>query len=192
MSPGTHLLVSWVVAQAPGLDKRGRWAVTLAGIVPDLDGLGVVVDLATRGTAHPTSLFADWHHQLSHNALAALVCAGLAWAWCRRSWTVAALVLVTFHLHFLCDILGSRGPDGHDWPIPYLLPFADVQWRWSGQWALNSWQNLTVTAAALVAAGWFAWKRGFSCFEWWPRADAIVVARLRGWFGQPRSDRADG
>ena len=40
MSPITHLLASWTVASIPKLEKRDRAIITLAGISPDIDGLG--------------------------------------------------------------------------------------------------------------------------------------------------------
>ena len=41
MNPVTHLLVGWTVANASGLEKRrDRFLVSVAGIIPDLDGLG--------------------------------------------------------------------------------------------------------------------------------------------------------
>jgi len=41
-------------------------------------------------------------------------------------WKVALLAFVSFHLHLAEDILGSRGPDGYQWPIRYLKPFSQA------------------------------------------------------------------
>jgi inner membrane protein len=71
----------------------------------------------------------------------------------------ALLVFISFHLHLLCDLIGARGPDGDQWPIPYLKPFSNsVQLVWHGQWALNAWQNFLITGLFLVATFWIAWK----------------------------------
>ena len=87
------------------------------------------------------------------------------------------------HIYALGDLVGSRGPDGHDWPIPYLVPFADVELRWSGQWALNAWPNLLATGLAMLAIAWLGARRGRTPMEIIsPRLDAVVVARLRTWF----------
>lgn len=51
MSPITHLLVGWTLAEATTTDPRARRHIALAGAAPDLDGLGVVVDLARRTSA---------------------------------------------------------------------------------------------------------------------------------------------
>jgi hypothetical protein len=71
----------------------------------------------------------------------------------------AFLVFISFHLHLLCDVIGARGPDGDQWPIPYLKPFSNtLQLTWHGQWALNGWQNFVITGFFLVATFWLAWK----------------------------------
>ena len=76
------------------------------------------------------------------------------------------MVFVSFHLHLLCDLLGARGPDGDQWPIPYLKPFSNaVQLTWHGQWALNAWQNFVITGLLLLATFWIAWKHGSSPVE---------------------------
>ena len=99
----------------------------------------------------------------------------------------AALVGVSFHLHLLCDLVGARGPEGEQWPIPYLLPFSRA-WdlTWSGQWALNAWPNFVLTLAALAATLFWAWKRGYSPLEIFStRADRALVAALRRRFAEP-------
>ena len=78
----------------------------------------------------------------------------------------ALLVFISFHLHLLCDLIGARGPDGDQWPIPYLKPFSNaVQLTWHGQWALNAWQNFAITGCFLVTTFWIAWKYGSSPVE---------------------------
>ena len=42
MSPITHFLAGWTIANTVKFDKRDRMLVTLAGVVPDVDGMGVV------------------------------------------------------------------------------------------------------------------------------------------------------
>lgn len=101
----------------------------------------------------------------------------------RRAWTTA-LALVSFHLHLLCDVLGSGGPNGEAWDLTYFGPWMRTPiWSWSGQWRLDGWQNLLITATAIGATLWLAVKRGFSPVsifsEHW---DEKVVAVLRGWF----------
>jgi hypothetical protein len=81
-------------------------------------------------------------------------------------WLTALLVFISFHLHLLCDLIGARGPDGDQWPIPYLKPFSNaVQLTWHGQWALNAWQNFVITGLLLLATFWIAWRYGSSPVE---------------------------
>jgi inner membrane protein len=81
-------------------------------------------------------------------------------------WLTAFLVFISFHLHLLCDLIGARGPDGDQWPIPYFKPFSNaVQLTWHGQWALNAWQNFVITGIFLLATFWIAWKYGSSPVE---------------------------
>lgn len=81
-------------------------------------------------------------------------------------WLTAFLVFISFHLHLLCDLIGARGPDGDQWPIPYLKPFSNaVQLTWHGQWALNAWQNFAITGIFLLYAFWIAYKYGSSPIE---------------------------
>jgi hypothetical protein len=183
MAPATHLLLSWIPATLLPTDRRGRLAITLTGIVPDLDGFGAPFEMLSGGSL---PWFTDYHHRLLHNGLTGLVLAGVAWAWCRRDWRVGLAVLGTFHLHLLCDLVGSRGPDGHDWPIPYLLPFHGHELRWAGQWPLSSWQNLVISVAAIAVTVWLARRQGRSPVELLNlRLDQRVVAALRRSGRQP-------
>jgi hypothetical protein len=45
MSPIVHLVGSWLVAVATTNSARDRKLVTLAGVAPDIDGLGAVADV---------------------------------------------------------------------------------------------------------------------------------------------------
>ena len=181
MNPVTHFLVSWGVASVAALDRRDRVIVTLAGVAPDLDGLGAIPELFTRNSAHPLDWFSRYHHVLGHNMGFALVVTGASLLFAARRWRAAALACLTFHLHLLCDVMGARGPDGDQWPIPYLLPFSRAwAWTWRGQWPLNGWQNFAITGAALALTFYFARARGYSPLEMVSRkADAAFVAALR-------------
>ena len=101
----------------------------------------------------------------------------------------AVLAFVVFHLHLLADFVGSKGPDGYEWPIPYFYPFSrEIELTWSGQWALNAWPNIVFTIALLAVTIYLAWRRGFSVLEVASsRADVGFVAALRRRFGEPAS-----
>jgi inner membrane protein len=184
----THLLTGWALANAMPLERRDRAIVTLAGIAPDIDGLGFVVEYTPLNQLIPLHWFSDYHHVLAHNLGFGLLITVIALMICRRRFFAPVMVFVSFHLHLLADIVGSRGPDGYQWPIPYLLPFSDKwQLTWQGQWALVSWQNISITILFLILTIWLAWKRGFSPLEIISqRADARVVETLRARFGMPK------
>ncbi len=189
----THLVLSWLVASAGRFERRDRMLVTLAGIAPDVDGLVVVVDWATRGSAHPTQWWDAYHHVAGHNLVLALAAAGACCAFARRRAPTVAAALVAFHLHVLCDYVGARGPDGFTWPIQYLFPFSTAEIPpWTGQWAINAWPNLVVTAGALALTLFLAWRRGYSPVELISRrVDAAVVGALRARFGDPSAAGSD-
>ncbi len=182
MSPVTHLLASWLVASATPLSRREKAAVVCAGLAPDLDGLGIIPELLTRNSSHPLLWFSQYHHTL-HTLAFALVIAIAAWLCSSlagftfgpsiqkptppiKPWTTALLAFLSFHLHLFCDLIGSRGPDGYQWPIPYLSPFsARLQLTWHGQWPLNGWENLLITCFFLMCTLWIAIQIGQSPLE---------------------------
>jgi len=189
MSPVTHALVSWAVANASPLGRKDRAIVTALGVIPDIDGLSGLAVVLSRADA-PMDWWSRYHHVLCHNLGFAIISAVGAWLQATRRWVTAGLGLLAFHAHLLCDILGSRGPDGYQWPIPYLLPFSSAwQITWSGHWALNAWQNFAVTGVFLALAFYLAWRRGFSPVGIFSaRADQSLVLTLRRRFGSPRSE----
>lgn len=185
MSPITHFLMGWAVANvAPSLSKRERALVTWASVIPDVDGFGIVAEIATRRSHHPLNWWSEYHHVLGHNLGFALLVCGAAALLARQRLKTALLVFVSFHLHLLGDLIGARGPEGEQWPIPYLLPFSNhLQLTWSGQWALNAWPNMLITAGLLLLTCVLAWKRGFSPLEMFSsKADRAFVSALRSRF----------
>jgi len=181
VSPVTHFLAGWLVANSANLDRRERAAVTLAGVIPDVDGLGLIAEIVTRNSSHPLNWWSDYHHVLGHNIGFCLLVTAMGFAMATRRWLTAVLVGLSFHLHLLGDLVGARGPDGHQWPIPYLQPFSGAwQWTWSGQWALNGWPNFVITIAALSVTFYWAWKRGYSPLEMISsRVEQVFVTALR-------------
>ncbi|MEW6673142.1 MAG: metal-dependent hydrolase [Thermodesulfobacteriota bacterium] len=190
MSPFTHFFISWSAASAGRLSRRDRFLVTAAGVAPDVDGLGIVADLLTSDTANPLNWWDRFHHVFGHCLGFGLAAAVLAFSLGARRRTTALLALLTFHLHLLGDLAGARGPDGYQWPIPYLLPFSDsLQLAWPGQWALNAWPNFLITALSILVSCYLAWKRGFSFVGLFSqKADRQFVAALHGRFGLPRKN----
>jgi inner membrane protein len=194
MHPATHFLLSWLSANSANslrqsTARRERGFIAFAGIAPDIDGFGAPFEMLTRGTDNELHWYADYHHILAHNGLFCLGLATFAAALSRSSLRLRVfwLVLLTSHLHLVCDVLGSRGPDGSDWPIPYLLPFSNAwQLTWSGQWLLNGWQNILITLIALAMTFELARRHGFSPLELVNKdLDEGFVETLRQRFGGP-------
>ena len=179
MHPPTHLALSWL-AGCRLSTRRDRVLVAWAGLAPDLDGLTLLAGVDAYGR---------WHHVLSHGLAAALVCAALVAMWAHDRVKTALLALAAFHLHLVCDLLGS----GREWGIFYLYPLGDFEYFSPVGWSLASWQNMAVTAVALLAIGWQGLTRGRTFVEaFLPRAaDAAVVEVLRRRFARafrrPRS-----
>jgi inner membrane protein len=186
MTIGQHFIISWVVANSIALDRRARVGITLAGIVPDIDGVGYIVDKLNLQFNIESSYFADYHHLYGHNIFAGLMISSIAGAFCQRKVSVFLLSLLTFHLHLLCDLAGSMGPDGYQWPIYYLYPLLpDLQLTWSGQWELSSWKNSAIGVSFFVLALALARYRQVTFFEFFSaKIEKVVaeVARQRGFF----------
>ena len=171
MNPIVHAELSWLLAQ--GLpSRRDRALVTIAGLAPDVDGLSLLGGV---------DAYARWHHLLFHGALGAAVTAAACAAFARRRGAVAALALVAFHLHLLCDLVGS----GPGWPLWYRWPFDRTEWFWDGQWDLASWQNTAIGLAAtllcLLSALLFR-RTAVELFSL--RGDAAVTAAVRRRFSR--------
>ncbi len=171
MNPIVHAELSWLGAQKL-LDRRDRVLITLAGVLPDLDGLTLLGG---------EELYGKWHHVLTHGVFSALViCATLA-LMAKRKWAVFGLALAAFHLHLFCDLLGS----GPGWPIYYRWPLSTEQVAWSGQWDLASWQNTIIGLSATIAVLACALPFGRTAVELFSlKADAKVVATLRKRFAK--------
>lgn len=185
MSPIAHLLASWVIAAKTTDDPRDCRLVTLAGILPDADGFGLLLDRAYEAAGNPNTLFYDqYHHFLLHGAFGGVVISLVFASFARRRGRVALLCLAMFHLHLLCDFVGSRGPAPTDlWPIFYLGPFTrEPMWIWKGQWALDAWPNRLISVVLLVWALGLAVRRGDSFVGVFNRrVDLAFVKVLRAW-----------
>ena len=186
MNPETHLLASWIIAAKATDNARDCRLVALAGILPDVDGLGVVLDLAKQafGGRNTFYYYGRYHHYLLHGAFGAILIALLLACFAQRKWRVGLLALLVFHLHLLCDFVGSRGPDKFDlWPIFYFGPFdKDPMWIWKNQWPLDGWFNRVLTLFLFGWALWLAVPRGYSFVGVFSRRlDQVFVSVLRKW-----------
>ena len=196
MNPITHVLASWTLADVAGLRERDRTLATWCGVLPDADGLGVVIDGINALFSRPGTWYYDeYHHGLAHGLFAAIVLPAARCVFARNRLRMFLVGCAAVHLHYLCDLVGSRGPSADDiWPLKYLAPFSD-QWtvQWSGQWALNAWPNVVFTLLLLGYAFARAVRGGNSPLgAFSARADRVFVEtvrnRWRSLAGQRRSD----
>ena len=173
-----HLAVSWLIGHHLP-ERRDRRLVTWSGVAPDLDALTL---LAVAG-AH-----SGYHHVIAHGLVAAVVGTALWTALARQRLKVLLLSLVAFHVHLLCDLLGS----GRDWSIVYFFPFSRHEYMSPYGRTLASPQNALVWLAAVAATVWIAIKRGRTFAEAFlpAKADAAVVRILRKIFSRKSGEPA--
>src|ERR1700730_10467437 len=106
MSPVTHFLTGWVLANSASLSRRERTLVTLAGVVPDIDGLEIGDAHLTGTSRHPLECFATYPHAL-HSLPFAVVVAAASFAFATQRWKTASMAFLSFHIHLLEDLVGS-------------------------------------------------------------------------------------
>ena len=191
MAPGSHALIGWWTANVVSLQKRDRLLVFLAGILADLDGLGLLFS---------TEAYLKYHHILCHNLFAGLICTALVALFAKDRKRCALLTILNWHLHLAADYFGSGGPPGtRPWVLPYLYPvvgsglgehFTGPEWYWNPwQWPLNAWPNLLITFLALIGWVYIAVRLNRTWFEFiWPAFDREVCKMLRKWFGSQGPD----
>ena len=183
MSPITHFLASWTLGDTLRLRRCDLALATWCGILPDADGLGALVDGANRLLGRPDSwYYGQYHHTLLHGLPAALALPIVLSFFATRRARMVVVGFVAAHVHFLCDIVGSRGPGADDlWPLPYLAPLSE-RWtiQWSGQWPLNAWPNVVFTVLLLGYAFVRAINSGYSPVGVFSaRFDRIFVTTVR-------------
>jgi membrane-bound metal-dependent hydrolase YbcI (DUF457 family) len=133
----THIGLSWIVASLGRGTRTDRWLIVLAGVLPDLDGAGIVCS---------QDAYLALHRAAGHGLLFCLaMLAVTAWR-AATPWKTAALTMLSAHLHFLLDVVGTGGL-----PIRYFWPFSQRGWSFSGHWVLASWPNVLVMMLTLVA-----------------------------------------
>lgn len=144
-------MMSWLSSNLIKGNVRERRLVTLSGIAPDIDGFGLFIDPIMKHAGNATNYWGQFHHSL-HNIGFCIVVTILTYFIAKTNKVqVACLSFAVFHLHLFCDLIGSKGPDGHQWPIPYLQPFTNkLAITWQYQWELNAWPNILIGLLLLV------------------------------------------
>ena len=170
MHPPIHLAISWLIGHKLP-ERRDRRLVAWAGVVSDLDALSLLGGVGA---------FSQYHHVLSHGLPAAVVTTALCGIFARQTRKVMLLSFVAFHVHLLCDLVGS-GVQGEKWAIYYFYPFSRYEFLSPYGWDLASPQNAFIWLAAIAAIVWIgiAQRRTFGETFLSARADARVVEILR-------------
>ena len=171
MTPITHGLIGYLAA-TPLESKKDRFFVAAASLIPDLDGLGILVSM---------DYYAKFHHVLGHNLVFAVFISLVAAILAKNKAITPLLVFFSFHLHILGDLLGS----GAGWGVYYFWPFNRYLWEFKPpfQWELDSWQNLLVTAVCVGLIIRFSLSKNRTILEFFSsRLDKTVVDVFKKWF----------
>lgn len=170
--------MGWSVANVDTLEHRDRLLVTIGGVLPDIDSFGILPEIIT---SKRLDWFSQYHHILAHN-LTVVILGLIVVIWLARQRLKAGILfLLAFHLHLLCDIIGGRGPDGYQWPIPYLWPlWPELQITWPYQWSLNAWPNFVITILFIIITLCLARTKGYSIVGLFSKkADQSLVKIIR-------------
>ena len=191
MNPITHLLISWTVAEAARLEREGPVLVTGAGVLPDIDGLGIVAELATRDSARPLLVERVPSRAGSQYRVRTIDC-------CRGRRTGQAAFsqrrsggddLSPAHARRPCGFSRTgQVPVAHPLPSSVLEQVAADLGRAMGV------KRLAQRASDSRSAGWgavFGLAKGILPVELVSkRADRVLIATLRRRFGEPRRSHA--
>lgn len=171
MSPITHGMIGWIISQP--LDKRrDRIFVTIASLLPDFDGAGVVISI---------EYYSKYHHMFGHNIFFGILLYLVTLKFGIEKLKVSILVFVSFNFHILGDLLGS----GSGWGIPYFWPINKKSFEFSHpfQWELDSWQNLLVTIICTFIIILFAINKKRTIVEVFStKLDVKLIAVFENWF----------
>jgi membrane-bound metal-dependent hydrolase YbcI (DUF457 family) len=164
-------MIGWMVS-SPLRTKKERLVVTLASILPDIDGAGILISLDHYGR---------YHHIFGHNIFTGLIFAVISSMLFKEKLKIFLLSFMAFNTHVVGDLLGS----GAAWGIPYLWPINKTIYDFSPpfQWELDSWQNLVATALCIIGIIIIGLKKNRTIIELFStKADGEVVAVLHKWF----------
>src|SRR5260221_6234784 len=115
-------MVGWVGLERLQPSMRDKTLVALAGIAPDLDGLGIVVDFAARQLGLPeTNYYQAYHRVYGHGLPAALVISAAAAAMAAPRAPGAPWGVIAVHPRFICcNLRAPRGSPPATTALSYL------------------------------------------------------------------------
>ncbi|MHC4215459.1 MAG: metal-dependent hydrolase [Planctomycetota bacterium] len=157
MVPQQHFVISWVLSNLNYENRRDRIVTTICGIIPDLDGLGFIIDKAVGNGLY--EYYAAFHHKACHNILALFIVAIAAFLICKRKLWPAFVSAFVYLVHLALDFVGSGYEEGYTWPIYPFWPFSDYELNLTWQWPLTNWKNTAIAAVFLLAVIYIAVKK---------------------------------
>ncbi len=163
MAPQQHLVISWVLANLNYERKRDRVVAVLAGVLPDIDGLGAVVDYINKDPYYYNYL--KWHRTFGHSIFTLLFIMVVTFLICGRRIRPVIVASSVWLTHMFFDLTGSAGPDGSIWTLIPFWPLSEHEISFSWQWALNGWQNVAITAVFVIIMIIIATKKKRSLIE---------------------------
>ena len=92
----THFLAGWLVANIDHLERRDRALVTLAGVIPDADGLGILTGIVSQNQGSGLELYGQYHHVLAHNVFFGLLLATVGYALSKKKGLTPSLFFSVF------------------------------------------------------------------------------------------------
>ena len=161
----THFLFSWSFSEILNLEDRDKKILTIGGVLPDIDGFGIVPDLIFRTfKSYDYAFYGTYHHNLLHSIFGAFLISLFLTFFSKSKTKIFLLSFLIIHLHLFMDLIGSRGPTPDEiWAISYLAPFSNsFQIVWKKQWQLNDIKNIIFTIFLIFFAFYRSLKFGSS------------------------------
>lgn len=138
MNIPAHILSGWCLGDAFGRTRKERALAMVVAVIPDFDGLGILVDV---------KYYVKFHHIYGHNVFfGLLLSAVLAMFSGERRLRNFSVYFLIFHIHLLLDLVGS----GPGWGMYYLWPAISLYLESPYVWEFQSWQNMTAMYVLLL------------------------------------------
>ena len=111
MSPISHLLIAWIVANVFSLDLKERRFCLIMGVIADIDGVFILFS---------QDLFIQYHHTLGHWLVFGIPLALIFTLLSENKKRSFGAYSLAFSLHLIADIVGS------DWSVHPFMPLLNT------------------------------------------------------------------
>ena len=156
-----HATLGWAIANIGGADRQLRKWCVIGALLPDIDGLPLIISPQAYG---------HWHHTFGHNVF--LWALFVAWVtWRCGSWRAFLLSFLAFGTHLLTDAQLSG------WPLQLFWPVSHSGYLFRGAVGLSSPINTNLVYLSFVVVGLLAvvYKRTpIELFS--ARADRLLIS----------------